>query len=83
MKVIDIEAIVKIAKEAKVLTVCDSTFASPILQNPLLLGCDIVIHSGTKYIGGHTDILCGAVITNNEKIRDDVFFNLMSMGGCI
>ena len=65
LKIIDIEMVVKIAKEKKILTVCDNTFASPILQSPLLLGVDIVLHSGTKYLGGHCDMLCGVVITND------------------
>jgi len=83
IQVVDIELVVSIAKEKKVMTVCDNTFASSILQNPLLLGVDAVVHSGTKYIGGHCDMLCGVVVTNDKKIKDDVFFNLMSMGGCL
>ena len=65
LQIIDMELVVKIAKEKNIITVCDNTFASQILQSPLLLGIDIVLHSGTKYLGGHCDMLCGVVITND------------------
>lgn len=58
------------------MTVCDNTFASPLLQTPLLLGVDISIHSGTKFLGGHSDLLCGVVVMNDKKIYEDVHFNL-------
>ncbi len=61
MKVTDIAAIAIMAKHHHITLVCDSTFASPVLQNPLLLGADIVMHSTTKYIGGHSDVLGGAL----------------------
>ncbi len=73
LTVIDIEAIANIARENNITTAIDSTFASPVNTNPLDLGIDIVIHSGTKYLGGHSDLLCGAVVcsgNNMEKIHE-------------
>ncbi len=67
--IIDLKGIAKIAKERGVVTVMDNTFATPINQNPLPLGIDIVIHSGTKYLNGHSDICCGAVITTNSLME--------------
>ena len=68
--VTDIAAVARLAKTKDILTAIDNTFASPINQNPLDFGIDIVIHSGTKYIGGHSDICCGAVLASNKLIRD-------------
>lgn len=74
LKVVDIKKIVKIGHEAG-LTVCvDNTFATPYFQNPLDLGADIVLHSATKYINGHSDIVCGLIATNNQEIRDKLAF---------
>ena len=64
----DIEAVARIAKTSNALSVIDNTFASPINQNPLNLGIDIVAHSGTKYLGGHSDLCCGAVLAREELI---------------
>ena len=72
LSIIDILAVAKTAKQNNCITVIDNTFATPINQNPLKLGIDIVIHSGTKYLGGHSDLSCGAAITTSElayKIR--------------
>jgi cystathionine beta-lyase len=68
MNITDIAAVVEIAKSRGILTAIDNTFASPINQNPLDLGVDIVIHSATKYLGGHSDICAGAVVTSAENI---------------
>jgi methionine-gamma-lyase len=68
MKVIDLELIVSIAKEKKIIVVVDNTFSTPYLQKPLLLGCDLVIHSATKYIGGHGDVIAGIVVGNKDMI---------------
>lgn len=68
LKVLDLEALARIARARGVLTVVDNTFATPINQNPLDLGIDIVVHSGTKYLNGHSDLCCGAVITRAELI---------------
>ena len=74
LKVTDIRAISVLAKAQDAILVCDNTFATPVFQNPLLLGADIVMHSSTKYFGGHSDILGGALVTKEkspfwEKIR--------------
>jgi cystathionine beta-lyase len=70
--VTDIEAVARIAGSKNILTVIDSTFATPINQNPLDMGIDVVTHSGTKYLGGHSDICCGTALASKnliEKIR--------------
>lgn len=74
MKIIDIEACVKIAKAQNIITVVDNTFASPYLQNPLDLGATIVLHSLTKYIAGHSDVVMGATITNDEELYTQLKF---------
>lgn len=74
LKIIDIEAISRIAHEKGFLLAVDNTFASPYFQRPLLLGADIVVHSTTKYIAGHSDIVGGAVVVNNEKLYNDLKF---------
>ncbi len=68
MRVADIEAICKIAKEKDILVVVDNTFLTPYFQRPLTLGADIVLHSGTKYLGGHNDVLAGLVVVKDEEI---------------
>jgi cystathionine beta-lyase/cystathionine gamma-synthase len=73
LSVIDIHQVARFARDNHLITIIDNTFASPINQNPLKLDIDIVVHSGTKYIGGHSDICCGAALTTSEKaqrIRD-------------
>lgn len=74
MRIIDIEGVAKITKEKKILLTVDNTFASPYLQNPIDLGADIVMHSVTKYIGGHSDVVMGALLTNDEQLHKDLFF---------
>lgn len=66
LKLIDLEGVVKIAKKNNIITVVDNTFATPFLQSPLLLGADIVYHSCTKYLGGHSDVVMGAVVLNDK-----------------
>ncbi len=80
MQIIDIEACSKIAKANNILFAVDNTFASPYLQNPLALGADIVMHSVTKYLGGHSDVVMGALITNDDKIHEQLYFILNSCG---
>ncbi|MBR10294.1 MAG: cystathionine gamma-synthase [Rickettsiales bacterium] len=80
MNIVDIEAIVKIAKEANAKTVVDNTFASPYLQNPVDLGADIVMHSVTKYIAGHSDVVMGFVGTSDKEIDDQIGFIQNSSG---
>lgn len=74
LKIIDIEQIARICKERNVLTCVDNTFASPYLQNPLDLGADIVMHSVTKYLGGHSDTVMGALITDNDELASQLKF---------
>ena len=68
LKISDIEAIAKIAKANRCLLCVDNTFASPALQKPILLGADIVVHSATKYLGGHSDLIAGLVITKTQEL---------------
>jgi cystathionine gamma-lyase len=74
MQIVDIAAVTKIGKEKGLLTVVDNTFASPYLQNPIDLGADIVMHSVTKYIGGHSDVVMGALMLNDEGLYKRLFF---------
>ncbi len=74
MQIVDIEAVAKITKEKNLLLVVDNTFASPYLQNPIDLGADIVMHSVTKYIGGHSDVVMGALMLNNEDLYKRLWF---------
>lgn len=74
MNIVDIAAIVKIAKRAGALTAVDNTFATPYLQTPLDMGADMVMHSVTKYIAGHSDVIMGAVITNSKELDDQLGF---------
>jgi cystathionine beta-lyase/cystathionine gamma-synthase len=80
MNIVDIKAYVDIAKEYKAMVAVDNTFASPYLQNPLDLGADIVMHSVTKYLSGHSDVVMGALVLNDEKIYRDLFFIMNSCG---
>ncbi|MFM9027841.1 MAG: cystathionine gamma-synthase [Bacteroidota bacterium] len=80
MKVIDIEATAGIAREKSLILVVDNTFASPYLQNPLDLGATIVMHSATKYLGGHSDVVMGALCTNDDKLFDELAFIANSCG---
>ena len=81
LNVIDIEAAAKTAHEVGSMVVVDNTFASPYLQRPLELGADMVMHSTTKYIGGHSDLLGGFVATNDPTIAERLYFLQKSLGG--
>lgn len=82
INITDIRMVARVAKEKGVVTVIDNTFASPINQNPLDMGIDVVIHSGTKYLGGHSDIICGAIISNKALVEK--FWNTaIHFGGSI
>lgn len=74
LKIIDIEAVTRIAKNEGILSVVDNTFASPYLQNPLDQGADIVMHSVTKYLGGHSDTVMGALIVNDDDLAKQLAF---------
>ena len=80
MNIIDIKACVEIAKKNNLLVAVDNTFASPYLQNPLDLGADIVMHSVTKYLSGHSDVIMGALATNSEKLYQELAFIQNSCG---
>jgi cystathionine gamma-lyase len=80
MQIIDIEACAKIAKKNKIILGVDNTFASPYLQNPLALGADIVMHSVTKYLGGHSDVVMGALVLNDDKLFEQLAFIHNSCG---
>ncbi len=80
MNITDIAAVATISKAANALLCVDNTFASPYLQNPLDLGADVVMHSATKYLGGHSDVIQGCLMMNDEALRDQLFFIQKSTG---
>ncbi|WP_433874620.1 cystathionine gamma-synthase [Sinomonas atrocyanea] len=80
MKITDITALADIAHDAGALLVVDNTFASPYLQNPLALGADVVVHSTTKYIGGHSDVVGGAVVLDDDELAEKVGFVQFAVG---
>jgi len=80
MKIIDIERSVAFAKKYNLISVIDNTFASPYLQNPLDMNADIVMHSATKYLGGHSDVVMGALMTSNKDLYDQLAFITNSCG---
>ena len=80
MNIVDLAAVASIAKEKKFLLCVDNTFASPYLQNPLDLGADIVIHSATKYLGGHSDVIHGCLMMNDPALREQLYFIQKSCG---
>jgi cystathionine gamma-lyase len=82
LNIVDIAAICDIAKKNGILTCVDNTFASPYLQTPIELGADIVLHSATKYLGGHSDVVHGALITNDEELAEQFSF-LQNAAGAV
>ncbi|MFY7707017.1 MAG: cystathionine gamma-synthase [Flavobacteriales bacterium] len=80
MKIIDIHELVTIAKVNSLITLVDNTFASPYLQNPLDMGADIAMHSATKYLGGHSDVVMGALMTNSDALYEQLAFIANSCG---
>lgn len=80
LKIFDIEAITKLCRPRKIISVVDNTFATPFFQKPLLLGADIVVHSTTKYINGHSDVIGGAVIVNDKHLYDKIHLVQKSVG---
>jgi len=82
LKITDIEAIAKIARAHRCLLAVDNTFASPALQKPISLGADLVIHSGTKYLGGHSDLIAGLVVTKDKELGEKIKF-LQNASGAI
>ena len=80
MNITDISAVAIIAKKANAILCVDNTFASPYLQNPLTLGADIVMHSATKYLGGHSDLIQGCLMINDAALREQLYFIQKSTG---
>jgi cystathionine beta-lyase/cystathionine gamma-synthase len=80
LQLFDIEKLAKLAKQHQVLTIVDNTFATPYFQNPLMYGADAVCHSTTKYVGGHSDVIGGAVMTNHEELKHELDFARKAIG---
>lgn len=83
MQITDIKAVTSLAKEHNLLTIVDNTFLTPYFMNPIDLGADIVIHSGTKYLCGHNDTLAGFVTCVNQELSEKVRFCMMNTGACL
>ncbi|MTD30906.1 bifunctional cystathionine gamma-lyase/homocysteine desulfhydrase [Planomicrobium sp. YIM 101495] len=83
LKVTDIEAVSAFAKTKDLLTIVDNTFMTPYLQNPIPLGADIVLHSATKYIGGHSDVVAGLVVVNSAELAEELHFIQNSVGAIL
>lgn len=83
LKIIDLKKIAAMAKEHKLIGVCDNTFATPYLQKPLQVGFDIVVHSATKYLNGHSDIIAGIVVTNHEELIPKIKFLQNAVGSIL
>lgn len=83
LMVTDIAAVVTLAREHGLLTIADNTFMSPYLQRPLAIGVDIVVHSATKFIGGHSDVLAGVVVVKDSKLAEDLHFIQNATGGVL
>jgi cystathionine gamma-lyase len=81
LKIVDLEAVAAIARRRKLISVCDNTFASPWIQRPLELGFDIVVHSTTKYLNGHSDVIGGAAILKDETWKEKLAFLQNAVGG--
>ncbi len=83
MSVTSLEKVAKIAKSKNIISIVDNTFMTPYLQNPLSFGIDIVIHSATKYLGGHSDLIAGLVVLNNDELAQKIAFLQNSIGGIL
>ncbi|MBL0387752.1 aminotransferase class I/II-fold pyridoxal phosphate-dependent enzyme [Tumebacillus sp. ITR2] len=83
MRITDLSAIIEVAKRHNVLTIVDNTFMTPYLQRPLTLGADIVVHSATKYLGGHNDVLAGLVVARETEVGDKIYFLQNSIGATL
>jgi cystathionine gamma-synthase len=80
LKITDIEGLARLGHEAGALVVVDNTFASPALQRPIMLGADVVVHSATKYLGGHSDVVGGALVLNDDELGEKVKFLQLAVG---
>ena len=83
LHITDIKAVADIAKKHNILSIVDNTFMTPYLQRPIDFGIDIVIHSATKYLGGHSDVIAGLVVVNSEKLAEQIAFIQNSTGGIL
>lgn len=83
LKIVDLAAVAAIAKEAGAISVCDNTFLSPVFQRPLEHGVDVVVHSMTKYLNGHSDVVGGCIVTNDEKIAEEIRFRQNAIGAVL
>jgi cystathionine beta-lyase/cystathionine gamma-synthase len=83
MEITDLHAAASLARKQKIISVVDNTFATPYLQKPLDFGIDIVVHSATKYLNGHSDMLGGMVVTNSDKIIESIRFTQKAIGGIL
>lgn len=83
LKIVDLEAVARLGKKHGIITVCDNTFASPILQRPLSLGIDVVMHSATKYLGGHSDAVAGLLVTSRADLSEKLRFLQNSIGAIL
>lgn len=83
LKVTSVKAIANIAKAHHLLTIVDNTFLTPYLQRPLTLGADIVVHSATKYLGGHSDVVAGIVVAKTQELADRIYFNQNGIGAVL
>ncbi len=83
LKLVDLDAIAAIAKDRGILLACDNTFATPAIQRPLSHGFDVVMHSGTKYLGGHSDVVCGILVTAQKELAERIRFIQNSVGSVL
>lgn len=83
LKITDMKAVAKLAKEKGLLTIVDNTFMSPYFQQPIAFGADIVVHSATKYISGHSDVVAGLVVVNSEKLATELHFVQNAVGAVL
>jgi cystathionine gamma-lyase/homocysteine desulfhydrase len=83
LKITDLQATANLAHEHSLLVIVDNTFNTPYLQNPILLGADIVLHSATKYIGGHSDVVAGLVVVANKELAEELHFAQNATGGIL
>lgn len=83
LKITDLNSVIRIANKNKIITVVDNTFMSPYLQRPLELGADIVVHSATKFIGGHSDVIAGFAVTKDKNIADEIYKVQNSFGAIL
>jgi cystathionine beta-lyase len=81
MNIVDLEAVSKVAKKHNLMLAVDNTFATPYLQRPLEMGADIVMHSATKYLGGHSDVVMGALVVNDKTLAERLYFIQNASGG--